>query len=53
MEPLFDNMESEMKVKFDFKRRLSSRERNANVEKESPQTVSSSAATKSRHKMKT
>ena len=46
-------MESVLKVKFDFKRRLSSRERNTNVEKESPQTVSSSAATKSRRKMKT
>ena len=33
-------MESVLKVKFDFKRRLSSRERNTNVEKESPQTVS-------------
>ena len=46
-------MESVLKVKFDFKRRLSSRKRNTNVEKESPQTVSSSAATKSRRKMKT
>ena len=46
-------MESVLKVKFEFKRRLSSRERNTNVEKESPQTVSSSAATKSRRKMKT
>ena len=47
-------MESVLKVKFDFnKRRLSSREKNTNVEKESPQTVSSSAATKSRRKMKT
>ena len=53
VEPLFNNMESVLKVKFDFKRRLSLRERNTNVEKESPQTVSSSAATKSRRKMKT
>ena len=53
MKTLFDNMESVLKVKFDFKRRLSSRERTTNVEKESPQTVSSSTATMSRRKMKT
>ena len=46
-------MESVLKVKFDFKGRLSSRERNTNVEKESPQTVSSSDATKLRRKIKT